>query len=516
MLNHDYRRFAVIGLYISGLAALASAGIYIIENRFTLPLQISLGIIVLGLAMFVLLDPQRTREAFTGRQARYGSNALLMTVAFFGIVVVINYLVYNNGKQWDLTEDKQNTLTDETLHVLESIPASAHAQAFFTARMPVENTRLMLQSYQANGKGRFTFEIIDPETDPIRAQQAGINRDGTIVVQMDDRQERLNFASEQELTAALVRLSNPGDRSVYFLTGHGEYSPDAASEGDYSRVSSALKAKNYTVSTLNLLTNPTIPDDALALIVAGPTKPVSPEEVDLIDTYLNQGGSLIYLSDPRPLTQFGDQPDPLAIYLETKWGVVLEENVIFDLSSNRQFVAVSDNRFGNHPITTKMYSQVLVLPTARSLSLAAVPTDVQLTELAFTSELAWGETDYQSIEQGQITPDQFQDAIGPLTLAVAGFNNQTGARVLVIGDADFAVSANYDQYGNSDFILNGIDWAAEQEGLISLTARQPIQRFLLPPQGATMGLLLLGSVFMLPLVVIVTGVAVWAQRRKQG
>jgi ABC-type uncharacterized transport system involved in gliding motility auxiliary subunit len=516
MNNPNLRRFAVLGLYLAGLAVLASAVLYIIEGRITLPLQISLAVIVLGLALFVFMDPQRAREALTGRQARYGSNALLMTIAFLGIVGVVNYLVGQNTRQWDLTEDKQNTLAEETINTIASLNAPVQAEAFYTARMPVETTRSLLQNYQTHSKGKFQFEIIDPETDPIRAQQASITRDGTIVLRMEDRQELVSFASEEALTAALVRLSNPGERAVYFLTGHGEYSLDATSEGNYSSVSAALTAKNYAVNTLNLLANPSVPEDALALIVAGPTKPVSVEEVQVIKTYLEQGGSLVYLAEPRPLTEFGQQADPLAEYLQTDWGIVLDETIIFDLSSNRQFIAISDNRFADHPITRNMYSQVIVLPTARSLSFGAAPEGRQVTELAFTSEKAWGETNYQSLEQGQVIPEEGQDVLGPLTLAAAGVDSHLGGRVLVIGDSDFAASSSFDQYGNSDFIINGIDWAAEQESLISLTARQPVQRFIVPPQSTSMGLLLLGSIFALPGVVILTGISVWAQRRRRG
>src|SRR5690554_75588 len=126
----NLRRYAPIGLYLAGLAALAAIVLFIIQQTFSLPVQISLGVIVLGLASFVLMDPQSARQALTGRQARYGSNAILMALAFIGIVVAINYLVNNNSQQWDLTEDKTNTLADETIATLESLPAPVKADAY--------------------------------------------------------------------------------------------------------------------------------------------------------------------------------------------------------------------------------------------------------------------------------------------------------------------------------------------------------------------------------------------------
>jgi hypothetical protein len=68
--------------------------LYIVQREFSLAIQISLSLVLIGLALYVILDPQRVRKGLTGRQARYGSNAILLSVAFIGIVVVINYLFF--------------------------------------------------------------------------------------------------------------------------------------------------------------------------------------------------------------------------------------------------------------------------------------------------------------------------------------------------------------------------------------------------------------------------------------
>ncbi len=322
MKGRDLRRYAPIGLVLAGLGAVVSLALFIIQRTFNLPLQISLGSILIGLALFVLLDPNRARVALTGRQARYGSNSFLLTVAFVGILIVVNYLVYDNSQQWDLTEDKTNTLVPETLETLKSLETQVKAEAFFTASMSVESVTNLLQNYKANSQGKFDYEVIDPNTDPIRAQQAGVTRDGTIVLSADGRKEMVTFSSEEELTGALIRLANPGERTVYFLTGHGEYGLDASGETNYSLVNSSLVAKNYTVESLNLLADPNIPADALAVIVPGPTKPLSEGEMKTLQAYLDNGGSLVYLAEPTPVTEFGDQPDPMVGYLRTAWGIL--------------------------------------------------------------------------------------------------------------------------------------------------------------------------------------------------
>lgn len=518
MNTQKYRRFASIGLYVAALAGLISIGLYIVQRALTLPLQISLGLIVVGLAVYVLLNPQGARQALTGRQARHGSNALVMLVAFVGILVVVNFLANSYSKQWDITEDRSNSLTPETVQALASLSTPVTAEAYYTSAVPVDSAQTLLENYKNHSEGKFNYEFIDPQTNPVRAQQAQITRDATIVLRMEDRQEQVTFASEQELTGALIRLANPGERAVYFLTGHGEFNLDSTDDVNYSAIQSMLASKNYTVNTLNLLSTPEIPADALAVIVAGPLQPVSEAEVALLRAYLDGGGALIYLSEPRPTTDFGDAADPLAEYLQASWGITLGEDVIINLdpASGQYSAVVVSDQFAEHPITQKMYSLAAILPGTRSVQAAeTAPDGITLNEIAFTTSQAWGETDTAALQNNQAQFDQ-NDLAGPLSFAVAGESSASGARVLVIGDAQFASSQAYDQYGNSDLLLNGIDWAAEQDNLISLTPREPIERFVVAPQPYTMGLILLGSVFLLPGLVLLLGITTWIQRRRRG
>lgn len=516
MFNQDLRRYAPYALYLSGLALVAAAVLYIIEQSFALPVQISLGIVVLGLAGFVLLDPQRAKEALTGRQARYGSNSLVLAIALIGILVVINYLVNNHNKQWDLTEDKTNTLAPESIQTLNSLASPVLAEAYYSSSYPIGNTKDLLENYKRNSDGKFDYEVIDPVQSPVRANEAKVTRDGTIVLKADGRQEQVSYASEQEITAAMIRLVNPGQRAVYFLTGHGEYNIEGTEQQSYSSVKTSLSAKNYTVNTLDLLSNPQVPQDALAVIIPGPKKPLSEQEVQALATYLSSGGSVVYLSEPRPATSFGDAADPMANYLEQSWGIRLDEDMVIDLNNSQQPLVAVGTQFGKHTITDKLATSAVLFPVSRSLQVLTAPQGITLTALVSTTQNSWGETDYASLNSSQVTPDQNKDVMGPLTLAIAGIDSATKGRVVVIGDSDFASTQNFTAYGNGDFLLNSIDWAAEQENLINLSAKESTTRTLVVPERLTMGLILFGAIFLLPGLILVTGITVWIQRRRRG
>ncbi len=59
------------------------------------------------MVLFVALDPQSILDSFKTRQAKYGGNAAIMTLAVIGILIVVNLFIYNNNVSWDLTEDKE-------------------------------------------------------------------------------------------------------------------------------------------------------------------------------------------------------------------------------------------------------------------------------------------------------------------------------------------------------------------------------------------------------------------------
>jgi ABC-type uncharacterized transport system involved in gliding motility auxiliary subunit len=247
---------------------------------------------------------------------------------------------------------------------------------------------------------------------------------------------------------------------------------------------------------------------------------VTEEEMAIIADFVTAGGSLIVAIDPRISTEFGDLPDPVSEYLIDQWGVVLGENVVIDIGATQFFnsplIGVSA-AYAAHPISSDLNDRQLatVFPLARSVTADDTPEGVTATALIFTSDNSWGETDIASLEAGTPEADPATDMIGPIALAVAAENLNTGARIVVFGDSEFFADAFANQFGNGDLMPNAVDWAAGQESLITLTPRETTTRFLLPPQGYVINLLALGSIIVVPFGVLAVGVIVWIRRRRR-
>jgi len=522
-------QYAFIGLILALVSCISTGligaakgmlaiNMFTLENTdgLNLALQISVALLIVGLAAYAIMAPDVVRRFFTGRQARYGSNSLILTLAFIGIIFVANYIVFQNPKSWDLTEDKSNTLAPETLQALASLPEKVTAIAFYTTSLDSSSADELLLKFKSNSGGKFDYTFVNPDQDPVAAREAGITGDGKIMLQMGETKEIASYADEAELTKTLIRLISPEPRVVYFLEGHGEPTLELSDKVNFATAKTTLESKNYTVNTLNLFSTNSIPADALAIIAAGPLKPLSSSEVALLKGYVNAGGSLVVMEDPTIVTEFGTSSDPLAKYLTSDWGITLNDDIVIDLVNTQNPLQAVSSQIGQHPITQNLtQNYIVILPQARSLSIATQPIEnVTQTPIIMTTDQSWGEMAWVSGEQPVFDPEK--DTPGPLNLAIAGENTATQGRVVVFGNSLFAATDGFDAYGNGNMFINSVDWAAQQEDLINITPREPTLRTFIPPTNAGFIIMIIVAVLVLPGLVVFAGVSSWLARRKRG
>ncbi len=97
-------------------------------SRETLLALAGLGVVFF--AVFLFAKFSSVREAVTSRGARYGSNTLLITVAFIGIVALINFLAIRYNYRFDTTENKTFTLSPLTVATLQELKEPINIYAF--------------------------------------------------------------------------------------------------------------------------------------------------------------------------------------------------------------------------------------------------------------------------------------------------------------------------------------------------------------------------------------------------
>jgi ABC-type uncharacterized transport system involved in gliding motility auxiliary subunit len=536
------KRLAPVAVILGFLGLLVAAVVWLLQRQFDSTVKIALAFGVLGLAVAALLDPETVLQWLRGRQVRYGSNVALMTVAFAGILLILNYLAVNGPlpaewKRKDLTQDQANTLSSETLTAIKAVPAPVRVVGFFStsAASQRDSAKRLLDQYQTASNGKITYEFHDPLGEPTLANSYGITQDGTLIMVMEKEKQQPAYVAETEITAALIRLTNPTSHVIYFLTSHGERDINSSTDDGLGTSVGLLKQQNYEARTLNLQVTNTVPADARELVVAGALTPVTASEVKAIGDYLNRGGSLVVFADPTVQTQSASAqagptpPDPLADYLTSAWGISLDQDVIVDLyhsvydGQNQQYLWPVNNGYEASPITQRLQNVATFFPIARSIRVFGTTAnfpDITYTPLVKTDPRAWGEVDMQSLSAG-LSSGQLQPTAnavpGPLTVGVTAENGKTKGRVVVFGDSDFASNrfANLGGAANSLLFLNSLNWGSQEESLINLTPKVPTNRTLNIVGGLTMNLIFFITVVVMPGTVLLIGIVVWALRRRQ-
>jgi ABC-type uncharacterized transport system involved in gliding motility auxiliary subunit len=361
---------------------------------------------------------------------------------------------------------------------------------------------------------------VDPDKNPEKAKMYDIRSYGTIVVQCGTKEEKIQEDTEKELTNAIIKVTREANKVVYFVEGHGEARTEDTEQVGYSYVKNALEEANYDVQTVFLAQQGKVPEDCSLLVVAGAQKEFLPNEVDIIRTYIDQGGKVFLLFDPGVHTALEDM---LRI-----WGIEVGNDVVVDVSGIGQLFGIGSvgvpiaAQYGTHPITEKHKGIMTFYPLARSVSFQkGGRKELEGTELAKTSSSSWAESDLEVLKGRAEAKKDPNEKRGPISLSVAvrvgigeeGPSDEKGARLVVFGDSDFAKNRYFPQQGNGDLFLNCISWLAEEEELISIRPKQPgfNPLSLTRAQGRN---IFIFSVILLPLGVLVAGTVVYVKRRR--
>jgi len=483
--------------------------------------------LVIG-GLLVLFGLYGSFSSFRGvwgrRTTRYGLNALVMIVLILGVIVLVEAVSYRHNWRVDLTENRRHSLSAQTVKVVKELRAPVKATAFFRPDQPGKRTAEdLLKQYAAQSDGKFTWEIVDADRNPLLAKRYGIETYGTVVLEVtvkdgQIKEEKILDAEEEKLTNGLIRVTREGKRVIYFLKGHGEKDPANSEKSGFSQIKAAVEKLNYEVKDLLLARETKIPDEAAMVVVAGPQKDLLANEVDALAGYIARAGKIFFMMDPF-------QAPGLAPLLE-RYGVGVGNDVIIDINPQGRLLGAGPEipvvgDYVSHPIT-RDFRFATFFPVARTVAVKEKPPEgVTAQGLARTSGESWAETNQDQIRTGQVKPDP-GEARGPLTVAavatvdvkdVAADRKSAKARVVVIGDSDFASNAFVNLSGNRDFFLNTLSWLAEEENLIAVRPKEPRTNpvFLTAAQGQV---LFWVPVVLVPLAMVVAGG--YAMARKRG
>ena len=449
--------------------------------------------------------------AFFSRTGRYGVNTTIMTAAFLGLVVVANYVAFENNYRVDTTATNQFSLAQRTQDLLEQLDRPISVVAYY----PDEITDLevltrrgkaatMLEEFSQRS-GRFTYQFVDPQKEADLARSQGVtayetltvSAVGTDIIDLVQPTDPAFSRLEQDLYTALLVATATERKKVYFLAGHGERDVARETEDGYLEIRTGLEVDNYEVATLEwspAAEDVRVPDDAALLVIAGPTGALPDAHAETLNAYMagrepdgaprREGARLIFLAEP-------DTDDTFRAFL-AYWGVIVTDGYIRDVEGSAQG-APRTLRLG---IYNPQAPPEIVAPRGQPLNVAFMPGAAAVEPIveeantrrprpiAATTPAARLIDDIERIDpvdddpQRVFFPAMYLDIAAPVGGAAPTSQPPAHevASMVVFGDSDFIANGNVRRGSSAALFLNSANYLMGDYSLVSIRDREFVYR----------------------------------------
>ena len=519
---------AIVGVFAVAVGGILTLGVQELRG-------FSVSVLIMGVCLLMLavvISPGAALGFLRRRPVRHGANAVVMSIALLGIAVSANLLLDRHASRFDVTATRIFTLAPQTAQMLDGLEGSVRANAFFVPSDPgsalAKQRAEDLFSEFAAFTGKFTYRFIDPEVNRGLAVQYGVPRYPTVVFEdlESGTQQAVSAVTEQDFVTGIVIVAAVRQKRVYLLTGHNESSVTRdAGTGEvnwqgFDYALQAMQRDNYVVESLDLSHIERVPAEAAVLVIAGPQQELDPAHTKALTDYIRAGGRILALLDPKSPDSFVD--------LFSQWGVAVGRQSLADSLSNvagdslTPLVQRSNGQYVSSetidvPIADRI--DVTFFPDVTSVNTVLpredMPDHITFSPLAVTTPASWLESDPEAVDYDPASDDR-----GPFTIAAAiettgtvdGVEPHSLAKFVVFGDSDFARNKFLHSSDNAVFLLNAVNWLAEDYDLIDIGPKIPTYRELVV-NGRQRGFIKWSGWLLPPSVMLMLGAVVWWRRR---
>ncbi len=528
--------FGIVGLVC---LAFGLVGLYLVGPHELYPvINLIAGVGLIG--TYLAVGFEHFRSVVGQRSTRYGASSLLYSGLFILLLGGLNFVSVRRHHRWDVTEASIYTLSPQSKKIVESLKEDLSITAFVEGGQSPQ-VETLLESYRYAGPAHVKFKLVDPDKEPTLIDKMKITAAPSVHLAYgagtpgSDKEWKEAFVvqqpTEENLTNGIIRISGEAKKTVYFAEGDGEARLDEQQDPKgYAGAKLALEQENYDVKTLTLPSIDKIPDDASAVILAGPTRPLTDNATSALDAYLKRGGHVLAMVPPRVT-------DEKLTKLLDDFGAKIGNDIVVDqqmtlFQGPRLGVEPLSKTYGTHPITQD-FKDFTSFPQTRTVEPATEgKKGLTATALVKTSATSWAETNVDDIFTKGVASKDPAEKQGPLSIGVAveakladlgatppaageGKKGPEVARLVVFGTAGFANNQKLSQLPqNADLFLNSVSWLVGQEELVSIRNRsvRASRAELTPAQALNV---FLYSVLVVPQLLTVAGLVVWWRRRSR-
>ena len=487
--------------------------------------------------------PNKFIETIKKKWLINGTKTFLLVVIILAFFIGVSVLMQKlNLTPIDLTEDKLFTLTSESKDKVKDIDKDINI--YFVGYSEDDSTLDLAKQYtKVNDK--IKVEAVKAEDRPDLVQKYGIETSSQgIIVEAGSRYKVLASSdlttydatsgssvnvAEEKLTAAIRSVSVDELPKVYFLNGYSSFTLTSGMQ----YLNMYLQNEVNEVETLDILSTGKVPDDCTTLVIASPNKDFDDVATTAITDYINKGGNILWLNAAVAKQQYLPNVNKiLALYGVQPFEIgILRETDSSKMVSNSPDLIMPEIQYAD--ATNKLYnSEGVIFINATKIN---VVNDDELknlnttkTELIRTSENAYFRTNFEnnadSAQDGESKGNFLVGAQFDKTISEANEETNTKevkSKLIIYGENYFVSDYQLTQSTqtpmiayrqNKDLVLNSIAYLSDREeditvrkstGAVTYTATEQENR------------IILAIITAVPLLIIVAGIIIWANRRRK-
>jgi hypothetical protein len=161
-------------------------------------------------------------------------------------LVFAQLLVARAGWRVDLSPEQRFVLSEHARQILAALNRPVEIVAFLRVDDPRNREIDDLLTRVRAASPQVTTRQVDVNRNPALAREYGVDSYGALVVESDGLRRDFTNPTEQTLMAAIIQVTRPARRRVYFSAGHGERSlGDRDRQIGYSTANVALINELY-------------------------------------------------------------------------------------------------------------------------------------------------------------------------------------------------------------------------------------------------------------------------------
>lgn len=423
-------------------------------------------------------------SSLRGRGLRHWIVTIVLTVIMTLVLAFIYVRAAERVLTLDMTQSRQFSLSKETLGVLAELTRPVRITGFYSSGMLQvrELDASIVRLYEDATNALITSRYYNPEDELVLAEQFQLQVDGQMYVSYLTPDGEVDFSTltpiifeeadnqERNITSAIIRLLDINKFTVAFDNTFSDIVPTDGTVSGFSGLFNGLGANGINATSLNLAglgaSGGDIPDDITTVVLTDMRQPISSGAIAVLDRFLRRGGSLLIMADadfgPTP---FLSESDPFNDYLWENYGIRMLDAIAIDGLSNagNELDLMSYATSDGSSITGRLNdpenpSSRTMFRIARAVEIDSTPP-VNNGMVIATSPQSYGETDFASVARGTYTYSITEDVTGPVNLAAWAHDETTGARILLIGDQDWATNGLVrNPEGNSILFTDAIAW----------------------------------------------------------